>query len=386
MSNMNESTLMLCDLVKHCVNGIIVLDKQYHVLIWNQWMEDHSNIPADKILNQSLFNYIPQLAGGRLQQVIDNSLSKGMSAFLSQTLSKSPFPLKNPRSPFEEIKQSISIKPLNTDHKENYCYIHINDVSPAVKREHRLRELTANAQFEQKTAEEVADMKSNFVAMVSHELRTPMTSVLGSLGLVKGLLGNELPENVQSLINIAHTNTERLIALINDILDIEKITSGGVELNYETFDLMLFLNEAINANMGYAERQKVSFKLTEFPQTTLLRADFAKLQQVMNNLLSNAAKHEPEEGFIEISAQRFQEKVRISVKDHGPGIPEKFKNEIFDKFSQADNSNTRNIKGTGLGLAIAKAIIEKHEGEIGFISTLGEGAEFYIELPLNLST
>ncbi|HFE37254.1 MAG TPA: HAMP domain-containing histidine kinase, partial [Gammaproteobacteria bacterium] len=225
--------------------------------------------------------------------------------------------------------------------------------------------------------------KSNFISTVSHELRTPMTSVLGSLGLVKGLMKDSLPENGNRLIDIAHKNTERLLCLINDILDIEKISSGKIELKMEDFDLMLFIHEAINANAGYAERQNVSFNIVDYPNdTVILKADFAKLLQVMNNLLSNAAKFEPEGGHVDIKAQQRGDRIRISVRDHGPGIPCEFQDKIFEKFSQADTSNTRNIKGTGLGLAIAKAIIEMHKGIIDFESEAGRGATFFIELPV----
>lgn len=378
-----ELSAVLSSIVDQCVSGIIVLDNKQRVIIWNDWMEQHSNISAEDILNKPLFEYIPEASNIRLERAIENALFKGMSSFISQTLSKSPLPLSNPRKRSEKIEHSIAVKPIKTPKDLSFCYIHINDVTPAVKREKLLRELTTDAQNNQRAAEELAELKSNFVSTVSHELRTPMTSVLGSLGLLKGLMNDDIPKNAQSLIDIAHTNTERLLALINDILDIEKISSGGIELSYDTFDLLLFINDAIKSNLGYADQHKVTFTITEYPKDTLIDADFAKLQQVMNNLLSNAAKHEPEGGAIEIAAHCTGNRIKISVKDHGPGIPNEFQEKIFEKFTQADQSNTRKIKGTGLGLAIAKAIVEMHSGNIGFISAPGEGAEFFMELPLN---
>jgi len=380
-----ELSAVLDRIVDQCVSGIIVVDEHHRVITWNYWMEQHSNISAENILNQSLFEKLPEASNVRLKRAVDNALFKGMSSFLSQTLSKSPLPLSNPNNSSEKTEHTIAIKPVKTPRGGLYCYIHINDVTPAVKREHLLRELTTDAQKNQRVAEELAELKSNFVSTVSHELRTPMTSVLGSLGLLKGLMSNQLPKNAQSLVDIAHNNTERLLSLVNDILDIEKASSGSIELSYETFDLMLFLNEAIKSNAGYAEQQKVSFSITEFPQETFINGDFAKLQQVMNNLLSNAAKHEPRGGIIEVSARREENNVRISIKDHGDGVPLAFQHKVFEKFAQADQSNTRKIKGTGLGLAIAKAIIDAHLGNISFVSTPGEGAEFYVELPVELS-
>ncbi len=228
-------------------------------------------------------------------------------------------------------------------------------------------------------------MKSEFVSTVSHELRTPLTSIRGSLGLISGGVAGQLPDTVKTLVGIAKSNCERLIRLINDILDIEKIESGKMSLDLQTVDLMPLLEQAVAANEGYGAAKNVSLTLVleneegdKFPQ---VRADSDRLTQVVTNLLSNAMKFSPPDGVVEIHVSRSVRHVRVEVRDRGPGIPEEFRKRIFQKFSQADSSDTRQKGGTGLGLNISRAIIERLGGSIGFDTRTGEGTTFFFELP-----
>ncbi|SDN13496.1 PAS domain S-box protein [Polaromonas sp. JS666] len=225
-------------------------------------------------------------------------------------------------------------------------------------------------------------MKSEFVSTVSHELRTPLTSIRGSLGLISGGVAGQLPEAVKTLVGIAKSNCERLIRLINDILDIEKIESGKMTLDLQVIELKPLLEQALAANEGYGAAKNVSLSL-QFPDEELMvRADGDRLTQVVTNLLSNAMKFSPSDGVVEIHAGRSASGgVRVEVRDHGPGIPEEFRKRIFQKFSQADSSDTRQKGGTGLGLNISRAIIERLGGSIGFETRNGEGTTFYFELP-----
>jgi len=225
-------------------------------------------------------------------------------------------------------------------------------------------------------------MKSEFVSTVSHELRTPLTSIRGSLGLISGGVAGQLPEAVKTLVGIAKSNCERLIRLINDILDIEKIESGKMTLDLQIIELKPLLEQALAANEGYGAAKNVSLSL-QFPDEELMvRADGDRLTQVVTNLLSNAMKFSPNDGMVEIHVARSAAHgVRVEVRDHGPGIPEEFRKRIFQKFSQADSSDTRQKGGTGLGLNISRAIIERLGGSIGFETRTGEGTTFYFELP-----
>ena len=224
-------------------------------------------------------------------------------------------------------------------------------------------------------------MKTEFVSTVSHELRTPLTSIRGSLGLIAGGVAGELPEAVKTLVGIAKNNCERLIRLINDILDSEKIESGKMRLNLEPVDIRQLIQQALVTNEGFAGQHRVTMRLRAPDATLKVRIDSDRMTQVLTNLLSNAVKFSPPEGVVEVSVSRVARNVRVEVADHGPGIPEEFRSRIFQKFSQADSSDVRQNAGTGLGLNISKALIEKMGGKIGFSSEAGAGTTFFFELP-----
>lgn len=229
---------------------------------------------------------------------------------------------------------------------------------------------------------EMEKMKNEFISTVSHELRTPLTSIRGSLGLISGGAVGELPEQAKEMLKIAGNNTERLLILINDILDIQKIESGQMVFKFESLELMPFLEQAVEENAAYGDQHGVKFVIVNQLANARVFADKDRLMQVMANLLSNAAKFSPEGEVIEISiAQRNDDILRISVTDHGEGIPEEFQPKLFEKFTQSDSSDTRQKGGTGLGLSISKVIVEKHGGIVDFISQKGVGTTFYVELP-----
>lgn len=226
-------------------------------------------------------------------------------------------------------------------------------------------------------------MQKEFVSTVSHELRTPLTSIRGSLGLVLGGVSGELPEKAKALLTIANNNSERLIHLINDILDMEKIAAGKMQFDFSVTNLVTVVQHAVDSNKGYADQLHVSLEFNPEPDSqVMVRVDEKRMAQVMANLLSNAAKYSPTNGRVTISLAASEKSVRISVHDHGKGIPDEFKPRIFDKFAQADSSDTRQKGGTGLGLNITKVIVEQHGGSIGFDSEEGKGTTFYVDLPL----
>ena len=227
----------------------------------------------------------------------------------------------------------------------------------------------------------VEEMKQQFVSTVSHELRTPLTSIAGSLGLLVGGAGGVLPEKAGRLIGIAHSNSQRLVRLINDILDVEKIESGQMTLDLASLDLRDIALLSLDNVRGLADSLGVSLALSEGAEAPV-SGDADRLVQVVVNLLSNAAKFSPSGGVVEVSVVPEARIARLSVRDHGPGIPDAFRAHIFTKFAQADGSDTRQRGGTGLGLAIAREIAERHGGRLWFESTPGEGATFHLDLPL----
>jgi PAS domain S-box-containing protein len=228
--------------------------------------------------------------------------------------------------------------------------------------------------------QQVDRMKKEFVSTVSHELRTPLTSIKGSLGLVSGGALGEIPAEAHSMIDIAINNSDRLMLLINDLLDIEKIESGKMDFHIEPINVMAFISDVLSANQGYADEQKVLFKVTHEEPGAMVLGDAGRLMQVMANLISNAAKYSPKSDYVEIAVHRMNGNIEIGVRDHGPGIPEAFRARIFEKFAQADSSDTRRVGGTGLGLSITRAIIECHDGRIDYESEAGVGARFFFEL------
>ncbi len=227
----------------------------------------------------------------------------------------------------------------------------------------------------------IEELKDGFVAVVSHELRTPLTSIRGSLGLILGGAVGDLPESAYNMLNIANNNTNRLLVLINDILDIEKIQSGKLEYNFQSVEVMPLIEEAINDGSGYALQYDVHLLVDQRLDNVRIKADPCRIMQVLNNLVSNAIKFSPKGKNVAFSVVRHNHHVRISVTDHGPGIPKDFQSKIFERFTMSDSSDSRGVGGTGLGLSIARTIVEDHDGAISFETQEGQGTTFYIDFP-----
>lgn len=228
---------------------------------------------------------------------------------------------------------------------------------------------------------QIEQMKSEFVSTVSHELRTPLTSIAGSLGLVTGGAAGDVPDRALRMIEIAKSNCTRLVRLINDILDIEKIESGKMRFDVKPLPLGTFLDQAVQANRGFAAEYGVSVTLEPVSAEAEIMADEDRLMQVVTNLLSNAAKFSPKGEDIRVSVRALDRRYRISVADHGPGISEEFRQRIFEKFAQADSSTSRQKGGTGLGLSIVREIVNRMRGSVSFESEPGRGTVFHVDLP-----
>jgi PAS domain S-box-containing protein len=224
-------------------------------------------------------------------------------------------------------------------------------------------------------------LKDEFVSMVSHELRTPMTSIAGALGLLMGNAAGPLPDAAARLLTIAHANSQRLVRLINDILDIQKIESGQVVFHLRHLGLRALIEQTIEANRAFAQGFGVSIRLDDASADGEVFGDADRIAQIVTNLLSNAVKFSSGGDEVVVTIERRGENMRISVRDHGPGIPEEFKPRIFEKFAQADSSDARQKGGTGLGLSIVKQLVHQHGGTVGFEPAPGGGTIFHCELP-----
>jgi len=231
---------------------------------------------------------------------------------------------------------------------------------------------------ERKASERV---KEDFISTVSHELRTPLTSIAGALGLLESGAVGEMPEKAGRLVYIARASSERLVRLINDLLDVEKIASGMVRFDLQPLDLRTAARRAVEGVSAFAAERAIVIRLAAPENPIMVRGDMDRLIQVFTNLLSNAAKFSPDNGVIDMLLKTENGRARVVVRDRGPGVPEAFRASIFGKFAQADSSSAREKGGTGLGLAISKEIVERHHGQIRLVSTTGQGAVFEVELP-----
>lgn len=233
----------------------------------------------------------------------------------------------------------------------------------------------------------VERMKSEFVSTVSHELRTPLTSIRASLSmLVDDMdgMGPDLPPDVRGLLNISYQSCERLVRLVNDVLDVQQIESGNMAYQMRSQPLLPLIRESMDAMDSYARQYRVRLDLRTDGSEPQLPFDHDRMIQVLQNLLSNAIKFSPPESTVTVRMERRDRHVRISVSDHGSGIPQQFRERIFQKFAQADATDSRRKGGTGLGLSICKSIVEEHGGEISFESEPGEGTAFHVDLPLKM--
>jgi PAS domain S-box-containing protein len=227
----------------------------------------------------------------------------------------------------------------------------------------------------------IARMKSEFISKVSHELRTPLTSIRGALGLLNAQTLGKLPEKAAAMVRIADSNAERLARLVNDVLALEKSTSGNLSLGLCKTPVAELLRQAVECHAQYAEKYKVRFVLDEMPSSLTAVADPGRLMQIIANLMSNAAKFSNPGGVITLRAKDQNANIRFEVEDRGCGIPESFRPRVFERFAQADSSISRRYEGSGLGLSIAKDLIEAMGGQIGFTSEAGRGTTFFFQLP-----
>ena len=232
-------------------------------------------------------------------------------------------------------------------------------------------------------------MKDEFISTVSHELRTPLTSLRAALGLVSGGALNARPEKMRQMMEIAIGNTDRLVRLVNDILDLERIGSGKAELHFAQTSVDDLFKRATMQHQTVASRANIRFHMEA--NNVVVWADPDRILQTLNNLISNAIKFSPQASTIPseirlIAHYVTPDEALIEVEDHGRGIPADKLQQIFERFKQVDASDSRAMGGTGLGLAICRSIVQQHGGHIWATSTLGEGSIFHFTLPTKPSS
>jgi PAS domain S-box-containing protein len=227
-------------------------------------------------------------------------------------------------------------------------------------------------------------MKQQFVALVSHELRTPLNSIYGVLALLSsGALGT-LSDAARDKLSIAERNIGRLMLIVNDLLDIEKLEAGQMQMSLGDTSLQPILESSVEAVERVAENGQVSIDCAK--TEAVVFADSDRLVQVVINLLGNAIKYSPPGGIVSLSVSELPNVVEVRVTDQGRGIPIEYREAIFERFRQVEISDSKRKGGTGLGLAICKAIVEQHNGTIGVDSTEGQGSSFWFKVPAGRET
>lgn len=340
----------LTAIVESSSDAIISKTLDGMITSWNPGAEQLYGYSAAEVLNQSIFTIVPDEKKDEIKNILIK-LKEGQNVPYFET--------ERRHKDGHLIQVGIAISAIkDTDGKTIGASVIASDITERKK---------------------IDRLKNEFVSLVSHELRTPLTSIQGSLSLLVGGIAGELPDKAQKLLNIAKQNSERLIRLINDLLDIEKIESGKIEFKLEKLNIKKVVKEAIKVNQSYAEKFRMNIVLNREDDAYVL-IDKDRILQVLANLLSNAIKFSAG-NIVKVDIQKTANDVRVSVTNEGAGIPKDFQKRIFQKFAQADSTSTRAVAGTGLGLSISKEIVEKLNGQIGFISEPNKETTFYFDLP-----
>lgn len=336
------------------VDAIITINESGSIESWSKGAERLFGYTTDEILHRSVKNLVTNQHAFALEASLQNPVSAGGQRRQIEALHKDG----------HKIPVDLGLSEMYIGTRRLFVGI-VRDISERL---------------------EIDRMKSGFVSTVSHELRTPLTSIGGSLGLLAGGAAGPLTTKAAKLIDIAKQNSDRLVRLINDILDLEKAESGKLELRMEEQALVPLVEQVIELNRGYADSFGVSIKLEPHPSDARIVVDHDRFIQVLTNLLSNAVKYSPKDSVVRVSVSTHESMAKVSVIDEGSGVPPDFEKRIFHKFSQADSSDSRAKGGTGLGLSIAKTLMERFGGNIDFERGRRAGAHFFVTLPAHQSS
>ena len=351
---MEQRERYLSMLIDNVIDAIIIIDARGIIETFNHAAEQIFGYSSAEVIGRNLSMLMPEPDRSAHDGYLEHYARRGTSRALEQNRELTA--LRRTGETF-----TIELRVSQISHHGECKFIGL------------VRDITDRKRIER--------MKSELVSIVSHELRTPLTSISGALGLIVGGALGETAPNMRQMLSIAHQNSLRLGRLLDDLLDMDKLVAGKMTLDLRALAVPAQLQQAIAANQGYAAKHDVTLVLQQAPDVELV-ADDDRLQQVLANLISNAVKFSPPGGSVSLGSECRGAWVRIWVRDQGPGIAPEFHTRIFQKFSQADSSDSRQKDGTGLGLAISKELIEHMHGRIGFESEPGEGACFWCELPI----
>ena len=315
----------------------------------NKTYEDWHQLPRTKIIGSHIRELMGEVNYQKIQQYVESALSGKTLTYESEVVLSDRL---------VRYFSATYIPDLDRDGEVKGFFALVSDIS----------DLKA-----------ISQMKDEFISVVSHELRTPLTSIYGALKLLATSPQSGLDEEDREMLNIAVTNTERLIRLINDVLDLERIESGKIRMNQQPCDAADLVREAVEVMQPMANSQEIT--LVAEPISIAVNADPDHIHQTLTNLLSNAIKFSPSHSSVRLTVEEREREVLFQVSDRGRGIPPDKLERIFERFQQVDASDSRDKGGTGLGLAICYKIIEEHGGRIWAESRLNEGSTFCFTLP-----
>jgi PAS domain S-box-containing protein len=356
----NKSKVYIENLVENAADLIMTTDMGDRILTWNRGAEVLLGHSKDEVIGKHLSILLPPERFHELEE---------MRAKVELSGALRDIEVRSKKKDGGMIYLSLSISPIREVEGKIVGFLRIaKDVTEKRRYERRLKELDK--------------MKSDFVSNVSHELRTPLTSIKGSVdNMLDGLTGALNEKQVRYLARIK-SNTDRLSRLINDLLDLSRIESGGVEVRSTAFTLTALAEEVAEHLKSLAAEKLIQIEVPPRDPRVTVWADRDKVTQVLMNLLGNALKFTPQNGKVTVAFEKNgDDYVQISVDDTGPGILSEEKNKIFSKFYQIANIEKEKPKGSGLGLAISKALVEMHGGRIWLESEVGKGSTFYFTLP-----
>jgi PAS domain S-box-containing protein len=340
--------------VEACPSGMVMFDHSGQIVMVNTELEEQFGYPREELLGRPIELLIPERL--RIHHIRDRDIF-----------------FRPPET--RHMGTGVELHGRRKDGTEFPIEVALNPIRSG------LEPLVLGAIVDISQRKRMERLKDEFVATVSHELRTPMTSISGSLGLLIGQWSNNIPESAARLLVIAHNNTQRLVRLINDILDMGKIEAEATVFNFQRINVVHKLEQVIETNRAFADGFNVKLTLDSDAKEIEIATDADRLEQIVTNLLSNAVKFSPAGGEVVISLKRRAGGVRIAVRDWGAGIPEDFKPHVFEKFAQADATDARQKGGTGLGLSIVKQIVDRLGGDVGFDDGPEGGTVFHVELP-----
>jgi PAS domain S-box-containing protein len=362
---LRESNDRMRAVVDNMLEGLITISDRNLIEQVNPAAEAMFGYDPGELVGQHLKILMPQSLAGRADEFLKDGAQKALGR-ISEWDGR--------RKNGEVFRFELSLFAFQTPEGRHFAG-HLRDISERKKLE---------------------KMKQEFVATVSHELRTPLTSIRGSLSLLAGGALGDLPDEARDVVLIAERNTIRLITLINDILDLERVEAGKVQLKVEEIPLAAVLERSLESVRGFAEQQGIAIAA---PATEArVAGDLDRLVQVLVNLLSNAVKFSPPAGTVTVEVAERDDHAEVSVRDNGRGVPAHRREAIFERFEQVESSDARQkaclfqrfsqidgsltrTGGTGLGLAICKAMVEQHGGKIGVESQPGRGSRFWFRIP-----